>query len=74
VGRNDLPHESHPLEKDIGDVEEREEPLELGICLVDRALALAQTGGLCITNIGPIEEGQEIYEDYECSIELLDGG
>jgi hypothetical protein len=58
---DDLPHQSHPLEKDIWDVEECEEPLVLGVRLVDRARTFTQSSGLSISDVGTVEEGDEVY-------------
>jgi hypothetical protein len=57
---HNFPHKSHPLEEDVGDVEDGQEPLVLGIGLMNRAFALAETSGLGITNVGTVEEGQKI--------------
>jgi hypothetical protein len=55
-----LPHQSHPFEKNIWDVEERKEPLVLSIRLVNGTGTLTQTSGLSIPNIGAIEKGDKV--------------
>ena len=61
---HNFPHEGHPLEEDVRDIKESQEPLELSICLMDRACTLAKTSGLGIADVRTVEEGQKIYEDY----------
>ena len=55
--RNDFPHERHPFEEDVRDVEEGEKPLVLGIVHVE-TLAHARRFG--ISDIGTIEEGHQV--------------
>lgn len=68
---HDFPHQSHPLEEDIRDIEDSEEPLVLGVGLVDGAVALAQARRLRIPDIGTVQEGHEICAENEQLREMV---